>query len=209
MSEVSQERRRGRLIVVSAPSGAGKTSLCQAVSGGLAGLKHSVSYTTRRPRPGETDGRDYRFIGRDEFDARVRRNAFLEWAEVHGNLYGTSREDVESDLSAGTDVILDIDTQGASQVRKAGVPAVHIFVLAPSLAVLEARLRKRNSEPEEEIERRLARAIDEIRDLPNYEYVIINTEFDGALDALKSIIRAERCRLLPGDAERRIKNLLK
>lgn len=209
MSEVSQERRRGRLFVVSAPSGAGKTTLCQAVSGGLSGLKHSVSYTTRRPRPGEENGRDYWFIGWDEFDARVRRNAFLEWAEVHGNLYGTSLEDVESDLSAGTDVILDIDTQGASHVRKAGVPAVHIFVLAPSLEVLEARLRKRNSEPEEEIHRRLARAIDEIRDLPNYEYVIINTEFDGALDALKSIIRAERCRLLPGDAERRIKNLLK
>ncbi len=209
MNEGPAIERRGRLFVVSAPSGAGKTTLCQAVSGGLAGVKHSISYTTRRARAGEENGRDYWFIGRDEFDARVRRGAFLEWAEVHGNLYGTSREDVESDLSAGTDVILDIDTQGASQVRKAGLPAVHIFVLAPSLEVLEARLRNRNSEPEEEIKRRLSRAIDEIRDLPSYEYVIINTEFDGALAALKSIIRAERCRLLPGDAERRIRNLLK
>ena len=209
MSEEPASERRGRLFVVSAPSGAGKTTLCQAVSGGLSGVKHSISYTTRRPRAGEENGRDYRFIGRDEFDARVRRVAFLEWAEVHGNLYGTSREDVGADLSAGTDVILDIDTQGASQVRKAGLPAVHIFVLAPSLGVLEARLRNRDSESEDEIKRRLARAIDEIRDLPNYEYVIINTEFDGALDALKSIIRAERCRLLPGDAERRIRNLFK
>jgi len=209
MSEEPANERRGRLLVVSAPSGAGKTTLCQAVSGGLAGVKHSISYTTRRARAGEENGRDYWFIGRDEFDARVRRGAFLEWAEVHGNLYGTSREDVGADLSAGTDVILDIDTQGASQVRKAGLPAVHIFVLAPSLEVLEARLRNRNSESEDEIKRRLARAIDEIRVLPNYEYVIINTEFDGALDALKSIIRAERCRLLPGDAERRIRNLFK
>ncbi|MBI1865258.1 MAG: guanylate kinase [Nitrospirae bacterium] len=209
MNEGPANERQGRLFVVSAPSGAGKTTLCQAVSRGLSGLKHSVSYTTRRPRPGEENGRDYWFIGREEFDGRVRRGAFLEWAEVHGNLYGTSREDVDADLSAGTDVILDIDTQGASQVRKGGLPAVHIFVLAPSLEVLEERLRNRNSEPEEEIHRRLARAIDEIRDLPNYEYVIINIEFDGALDALKSIIRAERCRLLPGDAERRIKNLLK
>ena len=209
MSEEPANERRGRLLVVSAPSGAGKTTLCQAVSGGLAGVKHSISYTTRRARAGEENGRDYWFIGRDEFDARVRRGAFLEWAEVHGNLYGTSREDVGADLSAGTDVILDIDTQGASQVRKAGLPAVHIFVLAPSLGVLEARLRNRDSESEDEIKRRLARAIDEIRDLPNYEYVIINTEFDGALDALKSIIRAERCRLLPGDAERRIRNLFK
>lgn len=193
-------RATGILFVVSAPSGAGKTTLCKAITSSLDNLTHSVSYTTRRPRPGEVEGKDYFFIGPDRFKAMVESGDFAEWAEVHANLYGTSNR-VLDDLSArGVDVILDIDTQGAKQIKPRHQSAVFIFIMPPSLAVLEERLRNRKSDHDDEIRKRMQRALEEIRDFSMYDYIVVNRDFNKALEELRSIVIAERCRTRTNEA---------
>lgn len=185
----------GILFVVSAPSGAGKTTILQKMMAGLPGLVFSVSYTTRAPRPGEQDGRDYHFISHEAFTLIRSRQpiGFLEWAEVHGNLYGTGREEVERLLGAGRDVVLDIDVQGAMQVRKTSDPIL-IFIAPPSPAELESRLRKRGTETEATIALRLENARREMQYAGDYDYLIINDRLADAVDCLRSIVVAERCR---------------
>ncbi len=189
------KRREGLFFVVSAPSGAGKTSLCRAATDELESLRHSISYTTRKPRPGETDGRDYHFVTEERFRDMIRAGDFAEWAEVHSNFYGTSRRVLDGMRSEGIDVILDIDTQGARQIKdKYGREAVFIFIMPPSLGILEERLRGRRSDDENEIKKRMRRARDEIKDYTMYDYVIVNRDFERALRELRSIIAGERCR---------------
>jgi guanylate kinase len=187
-------RKEGLVFVVSAPSGAGKTTLCEAITGSLENLRHSISYTTRGPRPGENDGRDYFFVTEEKFRSMVQAGDFAEWAEVHSHLYGTSRQALDNMVSNGIDVILDIDTQGAKQIKKTYEKALFLFILPPSLAVLEERLRNRRSDGGEEIRKRMRRAHEEIREYAMYDYIIINRDFDRALDELRSIIVAGRCR---------------
>jgi guanylate kinase len=193
--------RQGILFVVSAPSGAGKTTLCKQVSLIVSNLQHSVSATTRPPRLGEVNGREYYFVTREAFQALVAQDAFVEWAEVHGHLYGTKREEIHSRIAMGQDVLLDIDTQGAMQIRKQYRNGVFIFILPPSLADLLQRLRERRSDAEQEIQRRLGRAKDEIADYALYDYVIVNEEFDAALRELQAVILAERRRTARVDAD--------
>jgi len=180
--------------VVSAPSGAGKTSLCHAVTDSLENITHSISYATRKPRLGEIDGRDYHFVSSERFEEMIRINDFAEWAVVHSNLYGTSRGDLDNIVAKGVDVILDIDTQGAKQIKQKYNTAVYIFIMPPSFAVLEERLRNRKSDQEDEIKKRMSRAREEIREYALYDYMVVNSDFDRALMELKSIITAERCR---------------
>lgn len=191
----SIEGRQGILFVLSAPSGGGKTSLCQRVVAELPGVVQSVSYTTRPPRPEERDGREYHFITPQEFQQRGQNEAFLECARVHEHWYGTSRQQVEAARHAGLDVLLAIDVQGATQLRTRDVEAVHIFVLPPSWAELEARLRARGSEAESTLARRLAVARQELEHYTAYDYVIINNQLDQATAVLKAIIMAERHRV--------------
>jgi guanylate kinase len=187
--------RKGILFVVSAPSGAGKTSLCRTMARNLADLNYSVSYTTRPPRPGEVSGRDYVFISRDEFGKLADRNEFAEWAEVHGNLYGTHAETIRRMLDEGLDIILDVDAQGAAQLKKRFPEGVFIYILPPSLEVLRERLYDRKSDSAEEIERRLKEARREVQTLDHYMYLIINDDFDRASRALESVIVSERVRI--------------
>ncbi len=183
-----------KMFVVSAPSGAGKTTLCQKVSEIVPNLKHSVSYTTRPPRKREINNIHYTFVSKKKFKAMIQRGCFVEWAVVHGNLYGTSKKRLKELAKNGCDIILDIDTSGAAQIRSKFKDAVFIFILPPSLEVLEERLRGRMTESDEEIKRRINRAKKEIADYRNYNYVIINNEFKKALRELESIIIAERLR---------------
>ncbi len=187
-------KRKGLLFVVSAPSGAGKTSLCRGVTDSLENLTHSISYATRKPRPGETDGKDYNFIDKERFRSMIQAGDFAEWAEVHSNFYGTSRLELEDMISKGLDVILDIDTQGAKQVRPKYKSAVFIFIMPPSLDILEERLRNRKSDQEDEVRIRMRRAREEIRDYAMYDYIVVNRDFDRALNELGSIVIADRCR---------------
>jgi len=187
-------KRRGTLFVVSAPSGAGKTTLCREIRLRVPDLTYSVSVTTRPPRPGEMDGVDFRFVGVDAFGAMLDRGELAEWATVHGNLYGTRARSLEDALASGRDVLLDIDTQGAAQLRGRYPDAVLIFVVAPSVRDLEKRLRERRSDAEVEIARRLVRAREEIALWRRYDYLIVNRDVKEALDQLESIIMAERCR---------------
>ncbi len=188
------KRKKGLLFVVSAPSGAGKTSLCRAITGSLEDLTHSISYATRKPRPGEIDGRDYYFVSQERFRDMIQAGDFAEWAEVHSNLYGTSRRVLDDLISKGLDVILDIDTQGAKQIKAKYDTAVFIFIMPPSLDILEERLRNRKSDHEDEIRKRMQRSREEIRDYAMYDYIIVNRDFDRALTELRSIVISERCR---------------
>ncbi|MBA4143473.1 MAG: guanylate kinase [Nitrosospira sp.] len=185
----------GNLYIISAPSGAGKTSLVKALLQSGVDLSLSVSYTTRRARPGEIDGHDYHFINREDFEERLKQNEFLESAEVYGNYYGTSRKWIDHALESGRDILLEIDSQGARQVRCIFPGAVAIFVLPPSLKVLEMRLRRRAQDSPEAIGHRLASARDEIGHVAEYDYVIINDKLDKALQDLKCIVQAERLRI--------------
>jgi guanylate kinase len=187
--------RRGTLFVVSAPSGAGKTTLCREIRLRLPDLAYSVSVTTRAPRPGEIDGADFRFVDEAEFRAMLARGELAEWATVHGNLYGTRARAIEEALAAGRDVLLDIDTQGAAQLRARYADAVLIFILAPSVKELEQRLRERRSDAEAEIQRRLVRAREEIALWRRYDYLVVNRDVKEAMEQLESIILAERCRV--------------
>ncbi len=188
------KRQEGLLFVVSAPSGAGKTTLCRAVTDAQENVRHSISYTTRKPRPGELDGRDYYFVTEERFREMIGAGDFAEWAEVHSNFYGTSRRVLDGMRGEGIDIILDIDTQGAKQIKTKYDQAVFIFVMPPSLEVLEERLHNRKSDHENEIKKRMLRARDEIKDYVMYDYVIVNRDFDRALVELRSIITAERSR---------------
>jgi len=187
-------KRRGALIVVSAPSGAGKTTLCHEVRQLVPDLFYSVSYTTRAPRPGEVDSKDFHFVTDVEFLAMRDRDEFAEWAEVHGHRYGTPAKALESALGRGLDVILDIDTHGARQLRQRYPEAVSIFIMAPSMKELEARLRERKSDAAVEIVRRLNRAREEISAWRQYDYLIINRDVKEAVDQLATVIQAERWR---------------
>jgi guanylate kinase len=187
-------KRRGTLVVVSAPSGAGKSTLCHEVRGLVPGLYYSVSYTTRAPRAGEVDGVDFHFVPKAGFVAMRNRDEFAEWAEVHGHFYGTPAAALESALGRGLDILLDIDTHGARQLRQRYPEAVSVFIMAPSMADLEARLRERKSDTPNEIQRRLARAREEMAAWRQYDYLIINRDVKEAVDQLAAIIQAERCR---------------
>ena len=187
-----KRKNKGRLFIVSAPSGAGKTTLCQKLSSIIQNLKYSVSYTTRPMRHGEMNNRDYTFIKEDVFRRMAGKDEFVEWAEVHGNLYGTSRKRLGAMLDKGIDVILDVDTQGARQIRKKYKDGIYIFILPPSLRALRERLKKRMCNSKEEIQRRLKRAVDEIKEYKKYDYVIINTVFDTAIKEMKAIISSEK-----------------
>jgi guanylate kinase len=187
--------RRGLLFIVSAPSGTGKTTLVERLVREVPSLHMSRSYTSRSARPGERAGVDYNFITRDRFEAMVRDGAFLEWADVFGNLYGTCADDTEACLARGDDVVLVIDVQGARQVRTRGIETVGIFVLPPSAAVLEQRLRGRSKDSEEQIRRRLEVARREVAEYAQYEYVVINDEVPAAVERLQAIVVAERARV--------------
>jgi guanylate kinase len=188
-------RRRGTLFVVSAPSGAGKTTLCREVRAQVPGLAYSVSVTTRAPRPGEIAGTDFAFVTDAEFQALLARGEFAEWAGVHDHLYGTRTRPLEDALARGEDVLLDIDTQGAAKLRARYPDAVLVFIVAPSMAELEQRLRERRSDGDTEIARRLARAREEIALWRAYDYLIVNHDVKDALEQLAAIIQAERCRV--------------
>lgn len=180
------------VFVLSAPSGGGKTSLCKSAVDFFPDLTHSVSYTTRPPRPGEVDGRDYFFISRQQFQEMIGHDEFLEWAEVFGHFYGTAMAKLRSVVESGRDIILDIDVQGAGQLRRRLPRSVHIFVLPPSLPALEERLRGRGSDPEAMIRERLQAARDEIGHYREYQYVIVNRDLAESISQLRSIIVAER-----------------
>lgn len=180
--------------MVVAPSGAGKSTLVNALLSQEPAIKLSISFTTRKPRPAEQDGREYYFTSVEDFLARREAGEFLESAEVHGNYYGTSRLLIEADMKAGKDVLLEIDWQGAQQVKKQFPEAVGIFILPPSIAALEERLKKRGQDEANVIARRLLAAGGEIAHAPEFEYVIINQEFANALSELTAIVKATRCR---------------
>jgi guanylate kinase len=186
------KKNSGSLFIVSAPSGAGKTTLCSKVLSLIPNLHFSVSYTTRQPRPGEMNDRDYTFISRDGFKSMIKKGEFVEWAEVHGELYGTSKGRLETLLDSGKDVMLDIDTQGAMQIKKQFGEGVYIFVLPPSLDVLKTRLEKRMTDSRDEINKRLRTALSEIKTYDQYDYVIINDIFEDALKELAAILIAQR-----------------
>lgn len=189
--------KRGHLYVIAAPSGAGKTSLLRAVMARRPGLSFSVSCTTRKPRPGEVDGKDYHFVGRPEFERLVAAGEFIEHANVFGNLYGTRRSVVDAALAEGRDLIMEIDWQGARQVRERLPEAVQIFILPPSRAELEKRLRGRGSDSAEVIARRLEESALEMSHWAEYDHVIVNRDFEAAVADLEAIFDGR------GEASRR------
>jgi guanylate kinase len=187
-------KRKGILFIISAPSGAGKTTLCKEVIDILPELRHSVSYTTRKPRLGEEHGHDYFFVAKEEFERMVAAGEFAEWAEVHDNFYGTSLGTLEDASKHGIDVILDIDCQGARHLNARHQGGVFIFILPPSYDELRRRLDSRNSDSSDVIARRIECAASEIKESRWYDYIIVNDLFSKALEELKSVILAERCR---------------
>ncbi len=186
--------REGLIMIISAPSGAGKTTLCRRLRQRFPDMRESISYTTRRPRPGEKDGEDYCFVSRDEFQAMVAEDAFAEWAEVHGNLYGTALKTLEEARRQGIDLLLDIDCQGALRLKERFEGGVYVFILPPSMEELRRRLEGRSSDAPEVIERRIRRATEEIREARWYDYVIINDSLEEAFQELSAIVLAQRLR---------------
>lgn len=187
-----QKKSRGGIFVISAPSGAGKTTICKKILSRNANIKQSVSFTTRKPRKGEKNGEDYYFVAQKTFQQMISRNEFIEWAEVHGNFYGTSRKKFEGLVSSGFDVILDIDTQGTRQIRNSFSEGVFIFILPPSIKVLRERLQDRKSNTKKDMQRRLKRAAVEIKDYNMYDYVIVNDILGDSVKKLEAIITARR-----------------
>jgi len=185
---------RGTVFVVSAPSGAGKTTLCKRLLEEIAGIDFSVSFTTRAPRDGEREGVDYHFVGRPEFERRRRKGEFVEWAVVDGQIYGTSAAAVRKAALRGRDILLDIDTQGAEAIKRAIPEAVLIFILPPGREVLRERLVKRGTETQEAVARRLGLARGEVERASMYDYVVINDDLEAAFAQLKAIVTAARCR---------------
>jgi guanylate kinase len=194
-SEPQPENYNGLLVVVSAPSGTGKTTVVERLVQILPGLSLSRSYTSRAARPGEEDGVDYNFITRERFESMIAEQAFLEWADVFGNVYGTAKADTARERGLGQDLVLVIDVQGARQVRARCPEMVGVFVLPPSYEVLEQRLRGRSKDSEPEIQRRLATARAEIAAFVEYDYVVVNDELDACVARLGSVVLAERSRL--------------
>ncbi|RKY65669.1 MAG: guanylate kinase [Candidatus Latescibacterota bacterium] len=184
---------RGFLVVFSAPSGAGKSTIVREVlrRKPVPGMELSISATTRPRRPGEEEGRDYYFLSEEEFESRRERGEFVEWAEVHGHLYGTLRRTVEEALEEGKVLLLEIDVQGARQIRRAFPESVSVFVAPPSLEVLEKRLRERGRDPEEDIERRLEAAPKELSEAGSYDYIVVNEDLEEAVRAVEAILVAE------------------
>ncbi len=181
------------LLIVSSPSGAGKTTLTNALRTNISGLLFSVSHTTRKPRTGEVHGREYYFVDRSEFERLIRGDTFLEWAEVHGNLYGTSRAEIERAAGA-RGLIFDVDHQGARQIKSTRPDAVAVFILPPSMSILEQRLRGRASEDEATVQRRYKVSIQEIQHYGLFDYVLVNDVLEHAVENLTSIFRAEECK---------------
>ncbi len=187
--------RRGLMLVLSSPSGAGKTTIARAILAGDSQITMSISATTRPKRPGETDGVDYIFVDEARFAAMVEAGEFLEHAVVFGNRYGTPRAPVEAALAAGRDVLFDVDWQGEQQLAEAARDdLVSVFILPPSTDELERRLRARAQDSEEVVARRMARAADEMSHWPEYDYVIVNDDLDNSIDSVRAILRAERLR---------------
>lgn len=183
------------LFVISGPSGAGKSVLIRRILDDLPAIRFSVSSTTRGPRPGETEGIDYHFISREQFQADIEAARFLEHAQYSGNLYGTNRHEIEEAERLGQDLLLDIEVQGARQLQEKGVEAVYIFVTPPSFAELERRLRSRNTEDEAAIQRRLRQSVEDVSHVHRYQFVIVNDNLEEAYSRLRSIFVAERSRL--------------
>jgi guanylate kinase len=184
----------GKLFVISAPSGAGKTSLCNELLKTYGNLEYSISYTTREPRADEVDGKDYFFVSEKVFRKMIENDEFIEWAEVHGNFYGTPKKFIEDKLKSGVNILLDIDPQGARQLRKRLNFGIYVFVIAPSIKELEERLRKRRSESEEKLRLRLENARKEVQFYKDYDYIIINKNFEKAFNELNAIYIAEHLR---------------
>lgn len=182
----------GQLFIVSAPSGAGKSSLVKALLEKDPAIRLSISYTTRAPRPGELDGAHYHFVGREDFQARLERGEFLESAEVYGNYYGTSQPWIEAEMAAGRDILLEIDWQGAAQVRRLMPRAKSIFILPPSIAELRRRLEGRGTDSAEIIARRMAAAAEDVSHALEFDYLVVNEDFDAALADLLAIARCGR-----------------
>lgn len=184
----------GKLFVISAPSGAGKTSLCNELLKTYDNLEYSISVTTREPRTDEVEGKDYFFVDEVTFRNMIQNDEFLEWAEVHGNLYGTPKKFINEKLESGVNILLDIDPQGARQLKSKLNFGVYVFIIAPSLKVLEERLRKRRTESEEKLRLRLENAKREVRYYKDYDYIIINKNFKKAFNELNAIYIAEHLR---------------
>ena len=197
---------RANVYIVSAPSGSGKTTLLQSLLKTFKDLKFSVSHTTRQPRQGERPGVDYFFVERSEFMKMVERREFLEWAEYYGQLYGTSRVFVEENVGAGRDVILDIDVNGAGQVKSQIQDAISVFIMPPSFDVLETRLRLRRQESDEAIHKRLEIARSEIHSCHSYDYIVVNDVLDDSIATLEAIVRAGRAR--PARQQSRIEEII-
>lgn len=187
-------KSKGMLFVVSAPSGAGKTTLSEKITETVENIYHSVSHTTRHPRPGEIDGKHYHFISKDKFEEMLKMGDFIEWALVHDNYYGTSIRNLDIVEREQKDLLLVIDVQGAEQLRKKYKNGCYIFILPPSMKVLEERLRKRGVDSKDDIKIRLKTAKEEIHHYKTYNYIIVNDDIDEAVNQLRSIILAERCR---------------
>ena len=186
--------RRGNLFVISAPSGSGKTTLVRRLLDTLDDVQFSISFTTRSVRGSERDGIDYHFITEESFRSKIEEGEFLEWAEVHGNLYGTSKIETEKIRTGGEDILMDVDVQGATQVRKAQPDAVTLFIMPPSFGVLEERLRGRRQDSDKVIEGRLVEARHEIHHYKDYDYVLVNDSVERTSELFKAIVLSERMR---------------
>ena len=197
---------KGRIFVISGPSGAGKSTLIKGVRKDLKNLRYSVSHTTRSPRAKEKDGIDYYFVDKQKFQDMINKDAFIEWAQVYDDFYGTSYQSIEDGLNEGFDIILDVDIQGAENIRAKTKECILIFILPPSRETLEKRLRARATDNEDTIEKRIKKVTDELRNCKWYDYMIVNDDLEKAIKELESIILADRCsnkRMLP-DVETRL-----
>jgi len=204
---MKMSQRKNNIFIISAPSGAGKSTLIHLLLAQIPSLFFSISHTTRAARPGEREGVDYFFISQEKFEEMIHTNQFLEWAKVHGSYYGTSREMLERSASDGRDLILDIDVQGAAQVRKALPQALSVFILPPSYEILRSRLMQRQKDSAEQVEKRLVAARKEIEHWREYEYIVINEDLNEAFESLSSLVRGQRLRR--ENLEERIENILK
>jgi guanylate kinase len=182
------------VIIISAPSGTGKTSICRHIFREFPDIRFSVSYTTRQPRPGEVDGRDYHFVTEAAFKEKMQNGEFAEWAENYGNFYGTSRQLIEEIRSRGEDLLLDVEPRGARALKELYPDGVFVFVLPPDLAELKKRLQKRGAEDDETRKRRFQKAKDEIREVFWYDYIIVNDRLESAVERLRAVYLAEKCK---------------
>ena len=183
---------KGILFVLSGPSGSGKTTLAKHLVNTMSGVDFAISYTTRKIREGEEDGIDYKFIDKNEFNTMVEKSQFAEWAEVHGNFYGTPVSEIDKVLNKGVDILLDIDVQGSSKIKRKYKNSVHIFLVPPDMDILRERLSKRNTENTSELKRRMDMAVNEISKINNYDYIIVSDDIQNSLRKLESIIVSVR-----------------